>query len=62
MATTKRDIDGTTFDENVRRNSDRYPECDGRVATNAAETVCDGCGLVVDDRRSTTAPSGEPST
>jgi transcription initiation factor TFIIB len=47
MAT--RDIYETGFDEDVRTESsvNQCPECDGRVATNAVETVCEDCGLVI---------------
>ena len=51
MATTERDIYETAFDEDVQPTSNQCPECDGRVTTNAAETVCDDCGLVLDDLR-----------
>ena len=51
MATTERDIYETAFDEDVQTSTNRCPECDGRVTTNAAETVCDNCGLVIDDQR-----------
>lgn len=38
-----------TFDEDIQA-TDRNdcPECDGRVTTNAHETVCEDCGLVLD--------------
>ncbi|MHC3381821.1 transcription initiation factor IIB [Haloarcula sp. H-GB5] len=51
MAT--RDIYETGFDENVRTESsaNHCPECSGRVTTNAVETVCEDCGLVVDEQR-----------
>lgn len=32
----------------VESNANHCPECDGRLTTNATETVCDECGLVVD--------------
>ena len=51
MATTERDIYTTNFDEDVQPTTNRCPECDGRVTTNAAETVCDDCGLVIDDQQ-----------
>lgn len=42
----------TTFDEDVQAEStNQCPECDGRVTTNVAETVCEECGLVVDDQQ-----------
>jgi transcription initiation factor TFIIB len=51
MAT--RDIYETSFDEDVQTNSstNSCPECDGRVATNAVETICEDCGLVIDEQR-----------
>jgi len=51
MATT--DIYETAFDEDVQTDtrSNQCPECDGRVTTNAVETVCEECGLVVDEQR-----------
>jgi len=51
MAT--REIYETAFDENVQTDSsaNQCPECGGRVTTNAVETVCEDCGLVVDEQR-----------
>ena len=51
MAT--RDIYETGFDEDVRTelSANQCPECDGRVTTNAVETVCEDCGLVIDEQR-----------
>ena len=51
MAT--REIYETTFDEDVQTDaeSNQCPECDGRVTTNAIETVCEDCGLVIDEQR-----------
>jgi len=51
MAT--RDIYESGFDEDVRAESsaNQCPECDGRVTTNAVETVCEDCGLVIDEQR-----------
>ena len=51
MAT--RDIYETGFDEDVQTesNANQCPECDGRVTTNAVETVCEDCGLVIDEQR-----------
>jgi transcription initiation factor TFIIB len=51
MAT--RDIYETGFDEDVRAESsaNQCPECDGRVTTNAVETVCEDCGLVINEQR-----------
>jgi len=53
-----RDIYETGFDEDVRAESSasRCPECDGRVATNAVETVCEDCGLVIDEQRTDHGP------
>lgn len=34
------------------------PECDGPLSTADRETVCEDCGLVVDEQRIDTAPSG----
>jgi len=45
-----RDIYERTFDEDVQQNDhNTCPECDGRVTANAHETVCDDCGLVIED-------------
>lgn len=51
MAT--RDIYAMTFDEDVQADStaNQCPECDGRVITNTAETVCEDCGLVIDEQQ-----------
>src|SRR6056297_1908197 len=51
MAT--RNIYETTFDEDVQTDteSNQCPECDGRVTTNTVETVCEDCGLVIDEQR-----------
>ena len=51
MAT--RDIYETDFDEDVQTesNANQCPECDGRVTTNTVETVCEDCGLVIDEQR-----------
>ncbi|GAA0263542.1 transcription initiation factor IIB [Halobacterium noricense] len=51
MAT--RDIYETGFDEDVQVDSspNQCPECNGRVTTNAVETVCEDCGLVIDEQR-----------
>jgi transcription initiation factor TFIIB len=48
-----RDIYETGFDEDIRPESsaNQCPECDGRVTTNAVETVCEDCGLVIDQQR-----------
>jgi transcription initiation factor TFIIB len=42
-----------TFDEDVpsiERSSNGCPECGGLVHTNSIETVCEDCGLVLEDR------------
>ena len=51
MAT--RDIYESGFDEDVQTDteSNQCPECDGRVTTNAVETVCQDCGLVIDEHQ-----------
>ncbi|SDN09147.1 transcription initiation factor TFIIB [Halogranum gelatinilyticum] len=51
MAT--RDIYETAFDEDVQcESSSNYcPECNGHVATNAVETACEDCGLVIADQQ-----------
>ena len=48
-----RDIYETTFDEDVQTNSstNSCPECSGRVTTNSVETICEDCGLVIDEQR-----------
>jgi len=47
-----RDIYETGFDEDVQTESsaNRCPECDGCVTTNVKETVCEDCGLVIEDQ------------
>ncbi|SFP95237.1 TFIIB-type zinc ribbon-containing protein, partial [Halolamina pelagica] len=48
---TTNDIYGRGFDEDVQCGpTDPCPECGGTVRTNAAETVCDDCGLIIDDQ------------
>ena len=51
MAT--REIYETAFDEDVQTEteSNQCPECDGQVSTNAIETICEDCGLVIDEQR-----------
>ncbi|PAU81573.1 transcription initiation factor IIB [Halorubrum salipaludis] len=51
MAT--RDIYESGFDEDVRTESsaNQCPECNGRVTTNTVETVCEDCGLVIEEQR-----------
>lgn len=46
-----RNIYERTFDEDVQQNDhNTCPECNGRVTANSHETVCDDCGLVVDEQ------------
>ncbi|GAA0682718.1 transcription initiation factor IIB family protein [Natronoarchaeum mannanilyticum] len=51
MATS--DIYATTFDEDVQQEvtTNQCSECGGRVTTNARETVCENCGLVIDEQQ-----------
>jgi transcription initiation factor TFIIB len=45
-----RNIYEQTFDEDVQEDEQNgCPECDGRVTTNTHETVCDDCGLILND-------------
>lgn len=48
-----RDLYETDFDEDVQTEteSNQCPECDGRVITNAVGTICEECGLVIDENR-----------
>ena len=42
----------TGFDEDVpSKLTNQCPRCGGRVTTNTIETVCEDCGLVIDDQR-----------
>jgi len=36
------------FDEDVQTPNNSCPECEGLVTTNARETVCEDCGLVIE--------------
>ena len=48
-----RNVYERTFDEDepaAERSSSGCPECGGLVHTNSIETVCDDCGLVLEDR------------
>ncbi|SFT09158.1 transcription initiation factor IIB [Halostagnicola kamekurae] len=56
MAT--RDIYTTTVDEDVQdeTKSNQCPECGGRVTTNTVETICEKCGLIVDEQRTDHGP------
>jgi transcription initiation factor TFIIB len=51
MAT--RDIYATGFDEDIYTESsaNQCPECHGHVTTNVKETVCEDCGLVIEEQR-----------
>jgi transcription initiation factor TFIIB len=47
-----RNIYEQTFDEDVQEDEQQgCPECDGRVTTNAHETVCEDCGLILADEQ-----------
>jgi transcription initiation factor TFIIB len=37
------------FDEDVQLQDNRCPECEGLVTTNTRETVCEDCGLVLEE-------------
>lgn len=57
MLMTTRDIYDGGFDEDVEQNDhNTCPECSGFVTTNSRETVCDCCGLVIEDRPVDTGP------
>ncbi|MFW5918309.1 MAG: transcription initiation factor IIB [Haloferacaceae archaeon] len=48
---TTRDPYERAFDEDVQRGTTTScPECGGQVRTNAAETACTACGLIIDDQ------------
>lgn len=49
MAT--RHIYETDFDEDVSNDNTPCPECGGQVRTNTVETVCEDCGLVIDEQK-----------
>ncbi|WP_254547331.1 transcription initiation factor IIB [Halomarina pelagica] len=48
MAT--RHIYETGFDEDASTGNTPCPECGGQVRTNRVETVCEDCGLVIDEQ------------
>jgi transcription initiation factor TFIIB len=50
MAT--RDIYETCFNKDVHTESsaNQCPECDGHATTNLKETVCEDCGLVIEEQ------------
>jgi len=54
------DIYARGFDEDVQTDN-QCPECGGRVATNVQETVCEDCGLVIDEQRIDHGPEWRPS-
>ncbi len=62
MAT--RDIYESGFDEDVRTesNANQCPECDGRVTTNAVETVCEDWAWSSTNSASITGRSGGRTT
>ena len=49
MAT--RHIYETSFDEDVSNNNTPCPECKGQVRTNSVETICEDCGLVINEQQ-----------
>jgi len=42
---------GLRRDVQTESNANQCPECDGHVTTNTVETVCEDCGLVIDEQR-----------
>lgn len=50
---TWRETETTAFDEQTGKHlsTDRCPECDGTLRTEAGETICTDCGLVLDEYR-----------
>ncbi|WP_342765905.1 TFIIB-type zinc ribbon-containing protein [Haladaptatus sp. DYF46] len=47
----------TGFDEDVPSElTNQCPRCDGLITTNMIETVCEDCGLVIGDQRTTHRP------
>ena len=52
-----------TFDEDVSTNTQsQCPECDGHLRTHSRETVCEDCGLVVDEERIDRGPDWRMTT
>ncbi|QRV17750.1 hypothetical protein JMJ58_22510 (plasmid) [Haloterrigena salifodinae] len=47
MAT--RDIYTTTCDDGVQTTTTTCPDCGGSVRTTGCETVCEKCGLILED-------------
>jgi len=59
---SERAIYRQTFDEDVSTdNHSRCPECDGQLRMSSRETVCEDCGLVVDDERIDRGPDWRTS-
>jgi hypothetical protein len=47
----------TSFDEDVPSElTNQCPKCDGLVTTNVIETVCEDCGLLIDDQQTNHRP------
>ncbi|WP_458208778.1 TFIIB-type zinc ribbon-containing protein [Haladaptatus sp. NG-SE-30] len=45
------------FDEDVpSETTNPCPDCGGRVTTTIQETICEDCGLVIDDHRTNHRP------
>jgi len=58
-----RDIYETGFDEHreaTTQHTRGCPECDGMVRTNSRETVCEDCGLILDEQRVDRGPEWRP--
>lgn len=45
-----REIYHKDFDEDVHTEKNQCPDCGGHVTTNAKETVCEDCGLVISEQ------------
>ncbi|ELY76017.1 Zinc finger TFIIB-type domain protein [Natrinema pellirubrum DSM 15624] len=60
---TLREIYQTTFDEDVQSNSSASPcpKCNGRVTTNAVETRCEDCGLLLEPQQYQTQKRVNPT-
>ncbi|QFU84359.1 transcription initiation factor TFB (plasmid) [Natronorubrum aibiense] len=50
---TLKEIYETTFDEDIQPDSSASPcpNCNGRVTTNAVETRCEDCGLLIEPQQ-----------
>jgi len=58
-----RDIYQTGFDEHraaTTQHTRECPECDGVVRTTTQETVCEDCGLIIDEQRVDHGPEWRP--